>query len=699
MKPIDMVIGRLAQLSRNPRTNGSGWTAHCPAHDDENASVSISLGDSDRVLLYCHAGCPVEDVVAAMGLAMVDLFPRGEGGHTPSATDATAQPSGLTLAQYSEAKKLPLEFLREIHHAEIPSYMGAPAVKIPYLDEDGAEAAVRFRIGLTGDSKFRWRKNSKTLLYGLWRLQEAREDGYVVLVEGESDTHTLWLHGIPALGLPGAANWREQRDAHQFDGIARIYVHVEDDRGGEAVREWLANSSIRDRVRLVTLRDYKDPSAMHIADPEQFRDHFDAALRQSLPWSEVEEEAAKKTRTDAWERCRHIAEAPNILDLFLDALRRRGVVDEERPAKIIFLALVSRLFARPVSLVVKGPSSAGKSFLVTETLAFFPECAYYALSAMSERSLAYSDVSLKHKFLVLCEAAGIGGDFATYLLRSLLSEGCVRYETVERTPEGFRSRLIERPGPTGLLVTTTAVHLHPENESRMFSISLTDTPEQTRKIMLALARGRTVDDSELEAWHALQTWLSLMGHEVAIPFAEQLARAVPPVAVRLRRDFKAVLTLICANAILHQRTRKQDEDGRIVATIEDYAVVRDLVSPFMAEGLEASVPRTVRETVAAVEKLVGGRAEGITVTAVAKELGLDKSAASRRVKNALVLGYLESLEERTGRPRKLVVGEPLPDEVEILPSPERLLSGCSVAEESGEVAPSPSPNSEREAYA
>ena len=58
-----------------------------------------------------------------------------------------------------------------------------------------------------------------------------------------------------------------------------------------------------------------------------------------------------------------------------------------------------------------------------------------ALMAMSERTLAYSEEPIKHRFLVIYEAAGMSGEFATYLMRSLLSEGRVRYETVEKTSE------------------------------------------------------------------------------------------------------------------------------------------------------------------------------------------------------------------------------------------------------------------------
>ena len=80
---------------------------------------------------------------------------------------------------------------------------------------------------------------------------------------------------------------------------------------------------------------------------------------------------------------------------------------------------------------------------------------------MSEHALAYSEEPLAHKVLVLYEAIALRNEFVAYLVRSLLSEGRVRYETVEKTKEGLRARLIEREGPTGLLVTTTAIRLHP----------------------------------------------------------------------------------------------------------------------------------------------------------------------------------------------------------------------------------------------
>src|SRR4051794_4704184 len=296
---------------------------------------------------------------------------------------------------------------------------------------------------------------------------------------------------------------------------------------------------------------------------------------------------------------------------------------------------------------------------------------------MSDRALAYSNEQLKHRHLVIYEAAGMASEFATYLIRSLLSEGHLRYETVAKTKNGLEPKIIEREGPTGLIVTTTALRLHPENETRMLSITVTDTTEQTASVLRALAEeGRR--NADLTRWHALQTWLATGSPHVAVPFARELAALVPPVAVRLRRDFKTVLTLVRAHVLLHQATRQKDDDGRIVATIEDYAAVRDLVADLVAAGVEAAVRPELRETVAAVADLIAQGREEVQQTELRDRLKLDKSAISRRVTDAVDGGYLRNREPRKGRPARLVLGDPLPDDVEVLPSPERLRS-CTVA--------------------
>jgi hypothetical protein len=160
-----------------------------------------------------------------------------------------------------------------------------------------------------------------------------------------------------------------------------------------------------------------------------------------------------------------LGRVPDILARMTGQLAETGLAGEERAAALVYLCMTSRLLERPVSLVLKAPSSAGKSYLVKRVLELFPPSAYHAVTAMSERAIAYGREPLSHRILVLYEAAGMQGDWASYLIRSLLSEGVIRYETVD--PKTHQVRLMERAGPTGLIVTTTAIQLHPENETRL----------------------------------------------------------------------------------------------------------------------------------------------------------------------------------------------------------------------------------------
>ena len=638
--------------------------ARCPVHDDRDPSLSIAERDG-KVLVHCFAGCPQEDVIAA--LRARGSWSNNLGPRIPPDSACNPATQGLSLADYARAKRLGELFLQKLELTDSAARAANVLFVFPTLMRLALNAPPRLRLALGGPDRFRWTKGSKPFLYGLWRLGAP---SHVVLVEGESDCHTLWMHDIPALGIPGASSWREDRDASHLTDVERIYVVIEPDTGGETLLELLENSSIKDRVALVTL-PAKDVSAHYLNGPAGFLTSFQTALDSAESWSAYTARHAKAAQTEAWKQCADLAENTDILEQFAVAVRQAGVVGEDRLVKLLFLALMTRFLERPMSVCVKGPSSTGKSHTTLQVLRFFPKSCFYALSAMSERALVYSEEPLKHRFLVVYEAAGMKGEFASYLIRSLLSEGHVAYETVEKTKDGLKPRRIEREGPTGLIVTTTAIRLHPENETRLFSIPVKDTQDQTRDILRALAK----DDREpvdVEPWHALQTWLENAEHRVVIPYAETLAEMVPPVAVRLRRDFGAVLALVKAHAILNQRTHERDKSGAIIADLADYEAVHKLVADLISEQAETTVPKTVRETVAAVVATANATLDAtaeteVSVVQVAKFLKLEKSTAWRRVKQAVELGYIRNLEDKKGRPARLIKGDSPPEERVLLP--------------------------------
>ena len=243
MSPVDKVLERLEGVEKH---NGF-YRGFCPTHDDHRTpNLDVEVGEDGRALLICRAGCENPEIVIALGLEMKDLFEHRNGSGIRKklasiSPETTTSVQPCNLQNYAASKQLPMGFLKELGLSN-RNYQGKPAVRIPYFDENGEEIAVRFRVALEmsedGD-RFRWRTGSKAQLYGLWRMEGIRKAGYVVLVEGESDTQTLWYHKIPALGIPGASIWKAAWADH-LDGIESIYAIIEPDQGGDTLREKLS---------------------------------------------------------------------------------------------------------------------------------------------------------------------------------------------------------------------------------------------------------------------------------------------------------------------------------------------------------------------------------------------------------------------------------------------------------------------------
>ena len=589
---------------------------------------------------------------------------------SPPKTTATVQPPGLTLEAYADAKRLPVEELTTYGLTTLASKTQEPKVRIPYRFVDGRESnAVRYRMSLEGTHRFTWRKGSKLTPYGFERLADARAHGSIVVVEGESDCHTLWHHEIPAVGVPGASTFKSEWLTH-LDDIPTIYVIIEPDRGGEQMLSWIAKqpSEFTDRVRLVRLTDHKDPSDLHVDDPDSFKSRFGEALGAAEPWAHHEAQQRNALATDALAKCEPLAKKPDILRELDRSLERSGLVGERPAAYLSYLAITSHVLDEPVSVVIKGPSSAGKNHIVKKVLEHFPDDAYVQKTGMSPKAIFYGEEDLRHRMLVLIEWRGVNSE-GEYPLESLLSEGHVKYETVDQ----LQTRTIERPGPTGLLTTTTRAHIAGDMENRLFAVTITDTPEQTKRVFQELAIDRPErTEAELAPWRALQEYIASSPASVSMPYKHLLAELIPPVTVRLRRDVGKLLRLIETHALWHQATRDRDATGATVATLTDYDAVRSLVHDLLTEGAHVAVSETIRQTVEAVQALLGEPGEGVTNAKVARHLRLDNSATSRRVSVALNGGYLTNLESNPRRPKKLVIGDPLPADQDLLPTPERL---------------------------
>ena len=389
--------------------------------------------------------------------------------------------------------------------------------------------------------------------------------------------------------------------------------------------------------------------------------------------------SVEEERAALWEQARSLAGEEDILGALHADMTQRGLAGSTQLAELAYVDTTSRLLPSPASLVIKGESAAGKNTQVEYALDYMPASAYVKRTATSPKALYYSQDSYKHRMIVVLEATALDEGEFPHIVRTLLSEGRLYYEFTDF--EARTTRIVEKEGPTGLITTTTRQRLEPELETRILSVWVPDTAEQTDAVMDAVAQ-RFEGDERPDVdpgWVALQRWLELADHSVVVPFARVLARLVPPVAVRLRRDFTAVLTRTSAHALLHQASRARDDRGRIVATPADYAAAHRLIATSLSDVIERTVPAKLRETVEVVEALAEKRGNVIlpTIPEVAAALDMHRTSASRRIREAVDAGFLEEVPLDPGsRHRRgtkgFRVGEAMPEDRPLLPAPQQL---------------------------
>jgi hypothetical protein len=374
-----------------------------------------------------------------------------------------------------------------------------------------------------------------------------------------------------------------------------------------------------------------------------------------------------------------IIASKDVLSLFEKAWAK-SMAGEQKNAKILYLVATSRLFKKCMSAAVKGPSSAGKSAIRKHVLDFMPPEDVVSFTTLSEKALLYIEGDFQHKILSMGEAAGAEEEkLQDYLLRELISEGALRYHVVQKIGNELITTEVVKNGPVCFLVTTTKAALHAENETRMLSLEIDDSTEQTIIVIDKVAEvvGLNVEQAgfDLSPWHDFQRWLAAGNCNVVVPFARELGRLIPPRSVRLRRDFSQVLLAVKAHALLHRRHRRVDARGQIVADIAlDYNPIAELMGGIVAEASGISIAKEVEETVNAVRVASAtlSAEDGATAFEVAKLLKLDKSSAWRRLRVAMEKDYVVNLETRRGQPGRYRLTEQEIKAEELLPSSEDL---------------------------
>ena len=272
---IDRVVDYKSEYQgyiKKAKITGDQLIGLCPFHDDRNNSFSVNLKTGQW---HCFS----EDI----GGNFTQFYADINGIDTKEAYKQILEKYGIsqeekkeeadlkknyTLTQYAFEKKLPEDWLKEnCMLSTIKGRDGVTYMKIPYFDPDGKEATFRKRFA---NKDFRWKYGSsgKIGLYGEWKLPAIRQVGYAAMVEGESDSQSMWYMGVSTLGVPGASMFKPHQAALLQD--LKLYIHQEPDKGGETflrkIIEGLREGGFIGKVYRWSCNQIgcKDPSAVYI---------------------------------------------------------------------------------------------------------------------------------------------------------------------------------------------------------------------------------------------------------------------------------------------------------------------------------------------------------------------------------------------------------------------------------------------------
>jgi hypothetical protein len=233
-----------------------------------------------------------------------------------------ARPRGDALEQLAALKRLPIDYLRK-HGLSTHSGGG---IAISYRHEDGTPTRPHVRKTPETSHPSWWGMGGKgtageIMPYGLWHRPRWREEGHkaLAIVEGETDSLTLWKYGYPALGVPGKSLYRKLRLEH-VEGYERVFLHED---AGEAGAQFVGDVAAHLRslryggeIRAIQFGPHQDVSALHVSLGEQpddaaFLTAYEA-IREAA--SIVEPSAANTAKADAPQRTEG-KEAPRVVQL------------------------------------------------------------------------------------------------------------------------------------------------------------------------------------------------------------------------------------------------------------------------------------------------------------------------------------------------------------------------------------------------
>jgi energy-coupling factor transporter ATP-binding protein EcfA2 len=337
---------------------------------------------------------------------------------------------------------------------------------------------------------------------------------------------------------------------------------------------------------LVELAERADAAADAEADAQ-------ATERETDPFA-IGKRELENTPADVLEAAKQMASNPQLLEIVYEDLQWLGLEGEYETALTVWLIGVSRVLETPMSAVVVGPSSTGKSYILNTVAKLFPPESVLKVSDATANSWYYLPAgSLRHRFVIMGERAQSETPEAIdsrKAWRELLADGELTKIVAEKTGYGVITRRIHQPGPVAYVESTTRARIFDEDQTRMLILQTDETETQTRRVVIRLFRDAIEPTSEqklaeITAKHwAYQRMLGQCRVVIPETLGVRLAGAMPHSRPECRRLVRQVIAMMKASAVAHQFQRERRDDC-IVASKRDYEITYRLLATAAAVQL------------------------------------------------------------------------------------------------------------------
>jgi hypothetical protein len=398
-------------------------------------------------------------------------------------------------------------------------------------------------------------------------------------------------------------------------------------------------------------------------EEQQAREQAEAAASQAPPADPADDDPEADGRlllaempTDVRAEAEALLRDPDLIDRVTEDVELQGVAGEKELVAALYLVFTSRKLRRPLAARLRGPSTSGKSHVIERTASLMPPEAVIRATQMTPQALFHMKKgSLRHKLIVAGERSRNEQDDAadaTRALREMISAGRLSKLLPMKTGDALETVLVEQEGPIAFVESTTLAEVFAEDENRALPLYTDERPEQTRRIITALANGHTEqshsgrDPERVRLVHHAAQRL-LQRREVAIPFAPRLGAKVPTDRVEARRAFPAVLSMVQASAILHQFQREQTADSRLIAIRADYAVAALLLAGPMRRLLGGGISEPARRFAERLREWFGE--EVFTVRQAQAKETTSRSSVYGWLTELRTAGLVEQVSESHGR--------------------------------------------------